>query len=164
MRLTPGDIHLDITRKKPMTVSVTPKPIDYKVVDNYKEWNPIKTYRLGPITMQTLSKTLLTSDNMPAGKLVELVEILKKTKCMQELIIITHVKPRSYVNHLEVNAEFNIIHRIGRRKVKDMNHCIELMEDVKKRWEDGDQKRICIGTNKGDVWLTLGLLGIKRKR
>tara|TARA_B110000902_G_scaffold197419_1_gene223990 strand:+ start:2841 stop:4247 length:1407 start_codon:yes stop_codon:yes gene_type:complete len=164
MRLTPGDIHMDITRKKPMTVSVMPTPIDYKVVDNYKEWNPIKTYSLGPITMQTLSKTLITGDNMPARKVVELVEILKKTKCMQELIIITHVKPRSYVNHLEVDAEFNIIHRIGRRKVKDMKHCIELMEDVKKRWEDGDQKRICIGTNKGDVWLTLGLLGIKRKR
>lgn len=164
MGLTPKDIHLDITRKKAMTVSITPKPIDYKVVENFKEWNPIKTYRLGPITIQTLSKTLITGDNMPAVKVVELVEILKQTKCMKELIIITHVEPRSYVNHLEVDAEFNIIHKIGRRKVKNMEHCIELMEDIKRRWENGDQKRICIGTNKGDIWLTLGLLGIKRKR
>ena len=165
MRLVPGDIHLDITRKKAArTVAVTPAPIDYKVTENYKEWNPIKTYRLGPITMQALSKTLITSDSMDPNHVVQLVEILKQTKCMKELVIVTHVEPRSYVNNLEVDVEFSIVHRIGRRKVKDMDHCIGLLKEVEKRWESGEQKRICIGTNNGDIWLTLGLLGMKRKR
>lgn len=164
MRLSPGNITVNITRKTPMSLKITPKPIDYKVVENYKEWNPIKMYKLGPITIQTLSKTLIMNDTMQAEKVVELVEVLKKTKCMKELVIITHIEPRSYVNNLEVNAEFNIIEKIGRYKVKDMDHCIKLFEAVKKRWKRGEQKRICIGTNSGDIWLTLSLLGIKRKR
>lgn len=164
MSLSPGNVTIHITRKKTMSLKITPKPIDYKVVDNYKEWNPIKMYKLGPITIQTLSKTLITSDTMRAQKVVDLVEILKKTKCMKELVIITHIEPRSYVNNLEVDAEFSIIEKVGRYKVNDMDHCIKLLEAVKTRWKRGEQKRICIGTNSGDIWLTLGLLGIKRKR
>lgn len=164
MGLDPNDVTFQITRKKPMSMKVKPRPIDYKVVDNFKEWNPIKTYTLGPITLQTLSKTLLVSGEMPADKVVATVELLKRTQCMQELIVISHVNPRSYVNNLEVDAEYNIIHKIGRYKVKDMAHCTKLLEAVKQRWERGEQKRICIGTHSGDIWLTLGLLGMKRKR
>ena len=164
MRLTPGQITMNITRKTPMNLKITPKPINYKVTENFKEWNPIETYTLGPITMQTLSKSLIMSEGMPTEKLVEIVEILKQTKCMKELVIITHVQPRSYVNNLEVNAEFRIVEKIGRYQVKDMQNCIKLLEAVRQRWERGEQKRICIGTNSGDIWLTLGLLGMKRKR
>ena len=167
MRLTPSHTYINVTRRKMhMKIALTPHPINYKVVDNYKEWNPVATHTFGPLTLQTLSKTLITSDSMPASKVVELVEVLKQTNCMKELIIITHVQSRSYVNHFDLDLEFAIVQKVGRYTVKNMAHCVKLLNAVVERWQHRQQERIMIGTSMGDIWLTLDQLqlSLKRKR
>lgn len=166
MRLTPGDVSLDVTRgKRSLTIQVTPGIIEYKINENFKEWNPVETHTFGPVTIQNLSKSILTGE-LTAESVVELVEIMKRTNCMEEIIIVTHVKPRSYVSNMDVSLEFKVIEKIGRYKVKNMQHCITLLDSVRKRWERGEQERVCLGTTGGDIWLTLDHIyrGCKRKR
>ena len=44
------------------------------------------------------------------------------------------------------------------------NICRELLEDVKVRWLAGEQKRVCLQTSSGDVWLNLDQMWSRNKR
>tara|TARA_B110000977_G_scaffold196186_2_gene276079 strand:+ start:9541 stop:10983 length:1443 start_codon:yes stop_codon:yes gene_type:complete len=168
LQLTPGDVQLHLTRRRSARVlPCTPSVINYKVVENYSAWNPVDYMHFGPLVLQTLSKTLLmTEDCVPTAATVFILQRLRQTGCMKEMVIISHVAPGSYVSNMEVPLEFALVQKIGRTNVKNMKHCRALLDDVAQRWRTGLQQRVCLGTNAGDVWLTIdNMLGTAiRKR
>ena len=165
MRLTPGKVKLVFTRKGVCsTVHCAPSVIDYKVVDTYREWNPPQWYAFGDMTLQSLSKNLLTDEAMTAEKLVDLVEHLKRTRCLKETVVVSYVKPGSYLSSLELPQEFDVVSKIGRCRVRGMEHCRELLEDVRVRWLAGEQKRVCLQTSSGDVWLNLDQMWTRKRK
>ena len=168
MRLEPGNVVVEYTRRKRLKhVAITPAIIDYQVVERFKEWNPLTSYEFGPMVLQNLTQTLLMDEDTPAAKVVELLEHIKLSKCMEEVVIISHIQPRSYVSNLELPLEYDVVLKVGRYPVKNMQKLKKLLENVKIRWLAGEQKRVCLTTTSGAVWLTLAKMGWtngKRKR
>jgi len=157
LQLTPGDVQLHVTRRRSACVlACTPAVINYKVVENFKEWNPVEHEHFGPLVLQTLSKTLLMAEDcVPTCATVYILQRLRQTDCMKEMVIISYVTPGSYISNMEVPLEFALVRKIGRTAVRDMAHCKALLADVTHRWRTGLQQRVCLTTNAGAIWLTL---------
>ena len=156
MQLTPKQVMVDITRNgRQMTHEVTPAVIPYKVADAWKEWCPTKVAVWGPIVFQNVSRTLLTDEEMDAPRAVGIADVVKRTYGMQELVMITRIEPNSYVNNYEIPKTFDLLTKVGRTRVKSIQHLNEIIEDYRTRWKNGEQY-VCLETTSGKVWLMLG--------
>tara|TARA_B100001250_G_scaffold193861_1_gene166620 strand:- start:1919 stop:3148 length:1230 start_codon:yes stop_codon:yes gene_type:complete len=155
MQLTPGQVFFDITRSgRAMTHELTPAVIPYKVADTWKEWCPTKVAVWGPIVFQNVSRTLLTDDEMDATCAVGIAEAVKRTHGMQELVMITRIEPNSYVKNYEIPRTFDLLIKVGRTRVKGIEHLNEIISDYNVRWKSGE-KYMCLETSSGKVWLML---------
>lgn len=158
MQLTPGDVRLDITRGgRRKTVQVTPAVIPYKVSDTWKEWAPTRMAVWGPMVFQHVSGTLLTDEEFPPTRAVEIANQVKQTYAMQELVLITRIEHNSYVKNYGIPKEFDLLVKVGRTRVKSIAHLQEIIEDYRVRWVDGE-KHVCLETTSGKVWLMLDQL------
>lgn len=157
MQLTPGKVFIDVTRNgRAMTHECTPAVIPYKVTDVWKEWNPARVAVWGPIVFQNLSRQLLTDENA-SHKALEIAHVVKKTFAMEELVVITRIEPNSYVKNYEVPSEYDLLLKVGRTRIKGIDHLKTVIEDYKQRWK-GNEKHVCLETSSGKVWLMLDQL------
>ncbi len=158
MQLTPGNVFFDITRNgRAMAAQVSPAVINYKVSDTWKEWCPTRVAIWGPIVFQNVSRTLLTDDEMDASRAVGIADVVKRTFGMQELVMITRIAPNSYVNNYEIPKTFDLLIKVGRTRVKSIEHLNEIIQDYKERQKQGEQY-VCLETTSGKVWLMLDQL------
>jgi len=157
MQLTPGHVFVDITRNgKKMTHECSPAVIDYKVTDVWKEWNPPRVAVWGPIVFQNVSRQLLTDEN--AGhRALEIAQVVKKTCAMNELVMITRIEPNSYVKNYEIPREYDLLLKVGRTRIKSIEHLNTVIDDYKERLKQ-NEKYVCLETTSGKVWLMLDQL------
>jgi len=139
------------------TVQVTPAVIPYKVADTWKEWAPTRMAVWGPMVFQHVSGTLLTDEEFPPTRAVEIANQVKQTYAMQELVLITRIEHNSYVKNYGIPKEFDLLIKVGRTRVKSIAHLQEIIEDYRVRWVDGE-KHVCLETTSGKVWLMLDQL------
>ena len=150
------------TSKK--TVKLMPEPIHFKVAENFKEWCPIKVLEFGPFIFQNLSLNIMTSDTMPTGKNMKLLEVVKNTKSMQEIVIITKIDPNSYIASIETPEAYDQVISVNRTKIKSMKDMKKAIEDIKRMHNEGE-KYFNIHTTSGNMWFTISkVLTKKRKR
>ena len=152
------------TRSNKRSIKLVPKPILYKVSENFKEWNPLQVAELGPFIFQNLSTSLLTNGEVPADKSVELLDAARHTKSMKEIVIITKINPASHVASFEVPEEYDRVLMIGRNKIDSMHDLVKNIDMVHRMYSAGE-KYFSIKTTSGTMWFSLDrILSKKRKR
>ena len=152
------------TKENKRSVKIEPKPIHYKVSENWIEWNPGQGAELGPFIFQNLSTSLLTGGEVPADKSVELLDAARHTKSIKEIVIITKINPSSHVASFEVPEEYDRVLMIGRNKIDSMQDLNKSIATVKRMYESGE-KYFNIKTTSGNMWFSLDrILSKKRKR
>lgn len=146
------------------TIKASPKPMCYKVTDNYKEWCPRKVVEFGPFIFQNLSTNLMTSDEIPTCKNIKLLGLIEQTKSSREIVVISKIDPNSYVASFEKPEEYDELISINRTKIKSMDDVKKACETVKQMQKSGD-KYFSMKTSSGEMWFTIGkVLSKKRKR
>ena len=150
------------SRKK--TIKVSPKPMCYRVTDNYKEWCPRKVVEFGPFIFQNPSTNLMTSDEIPTCKNIKLLGHIEQTKSTREIVVISKIDPNSYVASFEKPEEYDELISINRTKIKGMDDVKKACDAVKQMQKDGE-KYFSMKTTSGEMWFTIGkVLSKKRKR
>ena len=71
--------------------------------------------------------------------------------------MITRIAPNSYVNNYEIPKTFDLLIKVGRTRVKSIEHLNEIIQDYKQRQTQGEQY-VCLETTSGKVWLMLDQL------
>jgi len=146
------------------TVKLMPRPMNLKVSENFKEWNPTKVAEFGPFVFQNLSINLMTSDEMPACKNLKLLEIVGSTKSMQEIVVISKIDPNSYIASLEIPQAFDRVISINRKKINSIKTMKKVIAELKRMQKDGE-KYFNMETSSGIMWFSLNkVLTKKRKR
>lgn len=146
------------------TMKLMPAPIAFKVAENYKEWCPRKVVEFGPFVFQNLSINIMTSDCMSTGKNMKLLEIVKKTKSMEEIVIISKIDPNSYIASIETPEAYDQVISINRTKIKCMKDLKKAVDDIKRMYKEGE-KYFNLHTTSGNMWFTISkVVSKKRKR
>lgn len=154
------------TKSNIRTVEQMPRPIQYKVCDHYKEWCPLKVVECGPFIFTNLSKTSLAEESsMPLCTRLRLMDTVRNTKSVEEIVIITSIDPNSYVASYEYPKEYDRVISINRRKIKSMHHLAEAVEELGRLHRTRSAKYFSIKTSSGEMWFDLNkVLTKKRKR
>ena len=146
------------------TAKLMPAPISFKVAENFKEWCPIKVVEFGPFVFQNLSLNIMTSDCVPTGKNVKLLEVVKNTKSMQEIVIISKIDPNSFIASIETPEVYDQVISVNRTKIKSIKDLKKAIEDIKRMHKEGE-KYFNLHTTSGNMWFTISkVLSKKRKR
>lgn len=146
------------------TAKLMPAPIAFKVAENFKEWCPRKVVEFGPFVFQNLSINIMTSDCMSTGKNMKLLEIVKKTKSMEEIVIISKIDPNSYIASIETPEIYDQVISINRTKIKCIKDLKRAIDDIKRMYKEGE-KYFNLHTTSGNMWFTINkVLSKKRKR
>lgn len=147
------------------TVKLMPQPMDLKVTERYKEWNPVEVVEFGPFVIQLLSLNLMTScEDMPICQNMKLLSHVTATKSMEEVFVISKIDPNSYVASLEYPCEFDRILSINRTKIKSMKDIKKAISNLEHQKKTG-AKYFTMETSSGKMWLTINkVLTKKRKR
>lgn len=153
------------TKSRTRIVDQMPKPMHLKVTDHFKEWCPLKVVSMGPFVFTNLSKTSLADDSsMPMFKRLKLVELVRRTKGAEEIVIITKIDPNSYVASFENPSEYDQLIRINRTKIKSIDHLRKALADLQ-RMRDSGEKYFSMTTSSGEMWFTISkVLGTIKKR
>ena len=83
--------------------------------------------------------------------------MVKKTCAMNELVMITRIEPNSYVKNYEIPREYDLLLKVGRTRIKSIEHLNTVIEDYKERLQQ-NEKYVCLETTSGKVWLMLDQL------
>ena len=146
------------------TAKLMPAPIPFKVAENFKEWCPRKVVEFGPFIFQNLSLNIMTSDCVPTGKNMKLLEAVKNTKSMQEIVIISKINPNSFIASIETPEAYDQVISINRTKIKSIKDLKKAIEDIKRMHKEGE-KYFNLHTTSGNMWFTISkVLSKKRKR
>lgn len=146
------------------TAKLMPAPIPFKVAENFKEWCPRKIIEFGPFIFQNLSLNIMTSDCIPTGKNMKLLETVKNTKSMQEIVIISKIDPNSFIASIETPEAFDQVISINRTKIRCIKDLKKAIDDIKRMHKEGE-KYFNIHTTSGNMWFTISkVLSKKRKR
>lgn len=160
------DADVEFSRKSTKkTVKLMPQPLDVKVAESFKEWNPVKVAEFGPFVFQNLSLGLMTTcDDMPVCKSMTLLQHVTETKSMEETVVISKIDPNSYVASLEYPQEFDRVLTVNRTKIDSMKTLKKAFEGVKRMQKEGD-KYFSMETSSGKMWFVINkVLTKKRKR
>lgn len=145
------DAEIEFSRKSTKkTVKLMPAPLDLKVGECYKEWNPVKVAEFGPFVCQNLNLGLMTSDELPVCKSMELLQHATATKSMEEVVVISKIDPNSYVSSLEYPQEYDRIIAVNRTKIDSMKTLKESFEGVTRMAAEGE-KYFSIETSSGKM-------------
>ena len=120
------------------TAKLMPAPIPFKVAENFKEWCPRKVVEFGPFIFQNLSLNIMTSDCVPTGKNMKLLEAVKNTKSMQEIVIISKINPNSFIASIETPEAYDQVISI-RTKIKSIKDLKKAIEDIKRMHKEGEK-------------------------
>lgn len=151
-------------RESKRTTKLMPEPIPFKVAENFKEWCPTKVVEFGPFVFQNLSLNIMTSDVMPTGKNVKLLETVKNTRSMQEIVIISKIDPNSFIASIETPEAYDQVLSINRTKIKSIKDLKKAVADVKRMHKEGE-KYFNLNTTSGNMWFTINkVISKKRKR
>ena len=96
------DAEIEFSRKSTKkTVKLMPAPLDLKVGECFKEWNPVKVAEFGPFVFQNLN--LGVDDVCEDCRYVRawVAHMQLRTKSMEETVVISKIDPNSYVASLE---------------------------------------------------------------
>ena len=146
------------------TTKLMPAPIPFKVAENFKEWCPRKVVEFGPFIFQNLSLNIMTSDCVPTGKNMKLLEIVKNTKSMQEIVIISKIDPNSFIASIETPEPYDQVISINRTKIRNIQDLKKAVDDIKRMHKEGE-KYFNLHTTSGNMWFTISkVLSKKRKR
>lgn len=159
------DAEVEFSRKScKKTVKLMPQPLDLKVSECFKEWNPVKVQSFGPFVFQNLSLGLMTSDDMPLTKNMDMLQHVSDTKSMEETCVISKIDPNSYVASLEYPQEYDRVIAVNRTKIKSMKDLKKSLTAVKRMQADGE-KYFSIETSSGKMHFCIDkVLTKKRKR
>ena len=147
------------------TITLMPAPLDTKVTECFKEWNPVKVTEFGAFVFQNLSLGLMTmSDDMPVCKSMALLQHVTETKSMQEIVVISKIDPNSYVASLEFPQEYDRVISVNRTKIDSIKALKKALAAVKRMQKEGE-KYFSIETNSGKMHFCIDkVLTKKRKR
>lgn len=159
------DAKIEFSRKScKKTAKLMPQPLDLKVSECFKEWNPVKVQSFGPFVFQNLSLGLMTSDDMPLSKNMDMLQHVSATKSMEETCVISKIDPNSYVASLEYPQEYDRVIAVNRTKIKSMKDLKKSLAAVKRMRADGE-KYFSIETSSGKMHFCIDkVLTKKRKR
>lgn len=156
MRLPPNT-HVRLWRRGFLKVKRPPVKIHYSVSESYSEWNPPKWCAFGSMVFQVVTKTLLGNEDICPTKSIPILQDLKNANFRKEIICISYIHPESYVQSLNVLEDFDVVKKVGRHHIKSFKDFQDALRDVADRWRRGEQKRVCITTDK-PVHLTMDKL------
>jgi len=149
------DAEIEFSRKScKKTVKIMPAPLDLKVGECFKEWNPVKVSEFGPFVFQNLNLGLMTSDELPVCKSMELLQHATATKSMEETVVISKINPNSYVASLEYPQEYDRVIAVNRTKIDSMKTLKEAFMGVKRMQKEGE-KFFSIETSSGKMWFAI---------
>lgn len=152
------------TKSNKRKLQIVPKPIEYKVSENWKEWNPVQVAELGPFIFQNLSTSLMLNSEVSPDKSMLLLEAARNTKSIKEILVITKINPASHVASFEVPEEYDQVLKIGRNNIDSMKDLRKAIADVKRMHKSGE-KYFSLKTSSGTMWFNLNkILSKKRKR
>lgn len=163
--LTCENAVFDVTSNKiRRSFTITPEPIVYKVLDSWRAWNPPAYTKFGPFIFQSLTKDLLTYEEVAPDQLVTLVEEVRRSKSMKEIVVISKIDQTSHVARYGYPREFDMVLKVGRSTVKDMAHLVRLLENMRTSWEAGTQKYVKIKTSSGTMEFCLDFLYTRKRK
>ena len=150
------DAEIEFSRKSTKkTIKLMPAPLDTKVTECFKEWNPVKVAEFGPFVCQNLSLGLMTScEDMPVCKSMGLLQYVTETKSMEETVVISKIDPNSYVASLEYPQEYDRVIAVNRTKIDSMKTLKEAFMGVKRMQKEGE-KFFSIETSSGKMWFAI---------
>ncbi len=145
------DTEVEFSRKSTKkTVKLMPAPLDLKVGECFKEWNPVKVAEFGPFVFQNLNLTLMTSEDLPVCKSMELLQHVTATKSMGETVVISKIDPNSYLASLEFPQEYDRVISVNRTKITCMEDLKSAFESVMRMQKEGE-KFFSIETSSGKM-------------
>ena len=145
------DSEVEFSRKSTKkTVKLMPAPLDLKVGECYKEWNPVKVASFGPFVCQNLSLNLMTCDELPVCQSMALLQHATATKSMEEVVVISKIDPNSYVASLEFPQEYDRVISVNRTKITCMEDLKKAFASVKRMQNEGE-KYFSIETSSGKM-------------
>ena len=145
------DSEVEFSRKSTKkTIKLMPAPLDTKVTECYKEWNPVKVSEFGPFVFQNLNLGLMTSDELPVCQSMALLNYATATKSMEEVVVISKIDPNSYVASLEFPQEYDRIIAVNRTKITCMKDLKEAFASVTRMQKEGE-KYFSIETSSGKM-------------
>jgi len=145
------DAEIEFSRKSTKkTVKLMPAPLDLKVGECYKEWNPVKVASFGPFVFQNLNLGLMTCEDLPVCKSMELLQHATATKSMEETVVISKINPNSYVASLEYPAEYDRVIAVNRTKIDSMKTLKKAFASVTRMQKEGE-KYFSLETSSGKM-------------
>ena len=127
------DAEIEFSRKScKKTIKLMPAPLDLKVGECFKEWNPVKVAEFGPFVFQNLNLGLMTCEELPVCKSMELLQHVTATKAMEETVVISKIDPNSYIASLEFPQEYDRVIAVNRTKIDSMKTLKEAFMGVKR--------------------------------
>ena len=132
------------------TVKLMPAPLELKVGECFKEWNPVKLAEFGPFVFQNLNLGLMTSDELPICQSMSLLQHATATKSMVETVVISKINPNSYVASLEYPQEYDRVISVNRTKIDSMKTLQEAFMGVKRMAAEGE-KYFSLETSSGKM-------------
>ena len=170
LSLNPDDIKLDIfswkSKKIKRCVNVTPYPIDFKIRDVHHCWEDVPYAMLGGLVFMNLCMGHLIEDLeedeepiCPAEQAIPLISFSHSTMHSKTAVVVTYIPPQSHVASQNTLKVFDRIIKINNRKVKDVSHLQELVEEAVLKYNSKDatvkNTFIVMETDKGKVFLSL---------
>ena len=145
------DAEVEFSRKiTKKTVKLMPAPLDTKVTECFKEWNPVSVASFGPFVFQNLNLGLMTSEDLPVCKSMALLQHVTATKSMEETVVISKIDPNSYVASLEYPQEYDRVISINRKKISCMEDLKSAFMGVKRMAAEGE-KYFSLETSSGKM-------------
>ena len=145
------DAEIEFSRKScKKTIKLMPAPLDLKVGECFKEWNPVKVAEFGPFVFQNLNLGLMTCEELPVCKSMELLQHVTATKSMEETIVISKIDPNSYIASLEFPQEYDRVIAVNRTKIDSMKTLKEAFMGVKRMAAEGE-KYFSLETSSGKM-------------
>jgi len=149
------DAEVEFSRKSTKKTSkLMPAPLDLKVGECYKEWNPVKVASFGPFVCQNLNLGLMTSDELPVCQSMALLQHATATKSMEETVVISKIDPNSYVASLEYPQEYDRVLSVNRTKITSMKTLKEAFTSVTRMQKEGE-KFFSMETSSGKMWFCI---------
>lgn len=161
LMLSLDNYDLEVTSGVRRTITVKPGVIDLKVTDSWRWWNPPTLLKFGPFTFQNLTHNL--AEEAPTASSLELGAYVKQTQSNEEVVVISHIDPNSYVACYEHPSEFDRVLSINRHKIRGMSDLKKAVSDLHRQHANGE-KYMNIVSSSGSMWFDLRRLIKKRKR
>ena len=162
LSLNPENISLSVYKhrtKKRVNVSIKPEVINFKTYEKHHAWEEIPYCTFAGSVWMDLSMNHLEEEDedeeptVSADQSIPLAVAVKESMHMKSIVVCTHIPGQTYISNQRKLRPFDMLLKINKTKIKDVNHMQEVLVDLAKNI--GTNRYVMFEMKRGKVYFDL---------